>query len=122
MPSEVMQTEVPIDQATGESYSEHMRQFLKAIDFYSVELRQAYIYSKENREAHYRLISLLCQSWIQLFPKIMNKPDLRDSFKKWMPIVYEPKILLHPKYENLIWLFEIHIRMGFEHLGLTNID
>jgi len=114
--------DIPSEQATGESYADHMRDFLKAIDYYSVELRQSYIYGKENREAHFRLISLLCQAWIQLFPKIMNKPELADNFKKWMPVVYEPKRLLLPKYENLIWLFEIHIRMGFEYLGLTNID
>jgi len=114
--------DIPVEQYDGESYSDHMRSFLKAIDYYSVELRQSYTYGMENREAHFRLISLCCQAWIQLFPKIMDKKELAEEFKKWIPVVHDSRILLDPKYANLIWLFVIHIRMGYEHLGLTSID
>ena len=116
-------SDIPMEHAGGaDSYSEHLLSYLRAIDYYSVELRQAYIYGKENRDAHFRLISLLCQAWYQLFPKVMNNKELWHYFRKWKTVVHEPRLLLTKKYEDLIWLFIAHIRLAYEHLGLTDIE
>lgn len=113
---------VQLEQYGGSTYADHLREILKLIDVKSIELRQAYIYGKENRESHFQLISLLCQAWMALFPKVMNKPDLARNFKKWMKVVDDPRLLLLPRYEGLVWLFEMHIRLGYEHLNLTSIE
>ena len=117
-----MRNEEHIEQGEGESYAEHLRSFLKAIDTTSVELAESYIWSRENRLAHFRLISLCRQTWIQLFPKVMYNERLAENFKQWMPVIYDPKILLIPRYENLIWNLVMDIRDAFEHLGLTKIE
>jgi len=116
-----MNEEVEIEQYSGNTYADHLLEMMKLIDVKSIELRQAYIYGKENREAHYQLISLLTQAWYELLPKVSNNPKLAESFRKWKNVYQDPKILLIPRYESMIWLFAIHIRMAYEHLGLTNI-
>ena len=120
MPGDIV--DAPLEEAGGESYAEQMRAVMKAIDYYSKELRTAYIFGREAREAHYNLISLCVLAWEQLIPKVMNKPELSKQLKKWMFVQQEPRILLNPKYEKLIFLFAMHIRIGFEHLGLLTIE
>lgn len=114
--------EVPIEQYGGNTYADHLREILKLIDIKSIELRQSYIYGKENRESHYQLISLLCQAWNALLPKVMGKPYLVKNFMKWKNVVDDPRLLLLPKYEGLVWLFAVHIRFGYEYLNLTSIE
>jgi hypothetical protein len=116
-----MNDQVDMEQYTGDTYSSHLLEMMRLIDIKSIEVRQAYIYGRDNREAHYQLISLLVQAWYELLPKVANNPKLAESFRKWKNVYRDPKILLIPRYESLIWQFAIHIRMAYEHLGLTNI-
>ena len=87
---------------------------------HSMMLTQSYMIGEENRTAHFGMISIGRELWIQLFPKIQNT-DLAGDFKKWMPFIVEPRLFLVDKYEGLLWLFEAHIRMAFEHLGITKL-
>ena len=112
---------VPLEQYEGESYAEHLRELLKLIDVKSIELTQAYIYGKENRDAHYQLISLLRQAYLDLAPKVVNNPNLARKFKLWTKVADDPTLLLQPQYEKLVWSWQMTIREAYEHLGLTNI-
>lgn len=117
-----MDENVPLEQYDGVSYSDHLRELLKLIDVKSIELTQSYIYGKENRDAHYQLISLLRQAYFDLAPKVVNNPNLAKKFVKWKKVIGDPKYLLEPKYEKLIWMLQMNIREAYEHLGLTNIS
>ena len=103
-----------------ESYKQWLIDAFKEMSEYSVDLRHSYIRNEENREAHFKMMSILIELWIQLFPKMQGTKH-EKNFKQWLPFIVEPRLFLVPKYEQLIWLMESHIRMGFEHLGLTKL-
>lgn len=103
------------------SYREYLLDRYELMCDIAINLRKSYLHNRENRDAHFALISISCELWNQLFPKI-QKSDLKGDFKKWIPFVLDPRLFLERKYENMIWLFLFHIRMGFEHLSLTNIE
>lgn len=114
--------EVPLEQYAGVSYSDHLRELLILIDATSIELRQSYLYYIENRTAHYKLVSLLVQAYLDLVPKVTNNPILAKKFIKWTKVADNPRLLLQPRYEKLVWELQLLIREAYEHLGITTID
>jgi hypothetical protein len=90
------------------------------LGLYSMMLTRSYMAGEENQEAHFRMISIARELWVQLFPKIQNTPLAKD-FKKWLPFIVDPRLFLVDKYEGLLWLFEAHIRMALEHLNITKL-
>jgi hypothetical protein len=112
--------EVPIQQAEVSNYREYLiRRFVDMSDV-AIRLRQSYTMGLENFEDHCLLVSILCELWFHLFPK-MDGTDLQEGFEAWIPIVAEPKILFVKGYESVLWLFEAQICAGFEHLGLAKL-
>jgi len=110
-----------IEQASpDENYTNWLVESLKELSMCSMLLTQSYMIGEENREAHFQMISIGRELWIQLFPKVQNT-NLSVDFRKWMPFIVEPRLFLVEKYEGLLWLFEAHIRMAFEHLGITKL-
>ena len=103
-----------------ENYTNWLVESLKEFSMYSMMLTQSYMIGEENRAAHFSMISIGRELWIQLFPKIQNT-HLAGDFKKWLPFIVEPRLFLLEKYEGLLWLFAAHIRMAFEHLGITKL-
>ncbi len=121
MRSNIDQNRYQVEQATpDELYTSWLVESLKELSMHSMMLTQSYMIGEENRAAHFGMISIARELWIQLFPKIQNT-NLADDFKKWMPFIVEPRLFLLDKYEGLLWLFEAHIRMAFEHLGITKL-
>lgn len=116
------QNEPPMEQYDGHSYSEHLRELLRLIDIKSIELTQSYLMGRENRDAHYQLVSLLRQAYFVLSAKIMNNPPLENKFRPWIPVINDPRCLFVPRYENLIWSLQILIRETYERLGITTIE
>jgi len=109
------------EQASQSSYKDFLLKRFELMSDIAITLRKSYIKNHENRESHFSLISISCELWSQISPKIDGTP-LGKDFKNWIPFVLEPKLFLEPDYENMIWLFVFHIRMGFEHLGITKIE
>jgi hypothetical protein len=93
---------------------------LEEMSTLSQDLRMAYMKGEEKRDIHNALISISCEIWMHLLPKMKDTPFFRD-FKKWMPFYVEPRLFILPDYANLIWEFIFVIRMGYEHLGITKI-
>lgn len=113
--------EATLEQAREtEEYRQWLVDAFKEMSEHSINLRNSYIRNEEDRDSHFKMISIAIELWIQLFPKIQGS-RYEQQFKQWLPFVMEPRMFLIPKYEQLIWLMESHIRMGFEHLGLTRI-
>lgn len=85
------------------------------------DLRTSYLNGEEDRETHFELISLCCELWMQLLPKMTNT-SIFDKYKKWSVIYSEPRILLVDRFSPLIFEFTFIIRMGAEHLGISRIS
>lgn len=118
-----MSNDVPLEQYDGQvSFSDHLRELLILIDASSIKLTNSYLYYKENRDTHYELISLLRQAYLDLAPKVVNNKNLATKFSKWAKVADNPRLLLEPKYEKLVWKWQLLIREAYEHLGLTTIS
>lgn len=120
MPSE-MEYDVTEQASDTPSYKEYLLDHYETMCDLAISLRKSYLNNQQNRDAHFALISISIELWNQIFPKI-EKSALKNSFRKWKTFVLEPRLFLMHKYENLIWSFIVHIRMGFEYLGLTKIE
>ncbi len=93
---------------------------LKEMSMYAEQLRMSYMIGEENRNVHNALISISCELWMHLLPKLKTTP-FYDDFKKWMIFYVEPRLFLVDKYAHLIFEFTFVIRMGYEHIGITRI-
>ena len=109
------------EQASESSYKEYLLDRFKLMSDIAITLRKSYIKNQENSGSHISMISIACELWNQISPKMDNTP-LEQQFKNWIPFVLEPRLFLETDYESMIWLFIYHIRMGFEHLGITKIE
>lgn len=105
-------------------YSDQYKRWLikewQELSEYQMQLRMSYMTGEENRDVHNALISISCEIWMQLLPK-MKETGFYDDFKKWMPFYVEPRLFLVDSYAHMIFEFTFVIRMGLEHLGITKL-
>jgi len=109
------------EQASESSYKEYLVDRFKLMSDIAITVRKSYIKNQENKNSHVSLISIAVELWNQISPK-MNDTPLEEDFKNWIPFILEPRLFFEKDLENMIWLFIYHIRVGFEHLGLTKIE
>ena len=109
------------EQASESSYKEYLLDRFKLMSDIAITVRKSYIKNQENRDSHVSMISIAVELWNQISPKMDGTP-LETQFKNWIPFVLEPRLFFEQDYENMVWLFIYHIRVGFEHLGLTKIE
>jgi len=117
-----MSDDISMEQASGESYAEHLRSYLRAIGYYEKQLTKSYMEGTPDRDSHYELISLCRGLFGELIPKIEDHEMLKKNFKDWLWVKDEPMDFMKPRYEKLIWLFIDNLRNACHHLNLTNID
>jgi hypothetical protein len=114
--------EYQMEQASpSDEYTSWIIDLNRELGLCSMLLTQSYMTGEENKEAHFNMISIARELWLQLFPKIQNTP-LSEDFKKWLSFIVDPRLFLVDKYEGLLWLFEAHIRMALEHLNVTKLS
>jgi len=73
------------EQASESSYKDYLLERFKLMSDIAITVRKAYIKNQESRESHVSMISIACELWNQISPK-MDETPLEAQFKLWIPL------------------------------------
>lgn len=111
----------PIEQASPQDeVARILINMWDALGDFSTELNFSYMIGEENRYAHFMMISIACQLWRKLRPKMENT-TLAPYFAFWIPFINDQRLFIKEGNERSIFFLEDIIDEAFEHLNLTKL-
>ena len=102
------------------SYKEWLISRFEEASELSVKLGKAYTLNRANLDDHLTMISIECELWRHLRPKLKNS-QIEEEFELFRPFVEDSRMFLAPGLESYLWKFHDTIVIAFEELGYTSV-